>query len=346
MDTSEHRNEDDGSGGGSVTVAVAPELPPRDRLRICFAHPAYQMAACFGARQEGIAHVEVRTLEAFAAELPRADVLVVSQMWKNGLAALAKKLRFIQSISAGVDQYDQELLRARGIRLASAAGVTAHAVAEHAMALILALQRHLHTGRDNQARKHWRAMISHIPSREDQLGGKTLLIVGLGRVGTRLATLAKAFDMRVVATRREASRKSDGVDAVFPDNAILEVLPSADIVALTCPLTPVTENLIDGMALAAMKPSAHLINIARGRIVDEEALIGAVRERRIAAAALDVTRDEPLAAASPLWSLPNVLITPHKGGETRRLEEGVLDLLMENLTRLWRGESVLKNQVL
>ena len=109
------------------------------------------MAARFSARETGIAHIEVRTLSDLAAELPPSDVLVVSQMWRNELAAGAEKLRFIQSISAGVDQYDQELLRARGVRLASAAGITTQAVAEHAMALILALRRHLHTGRDNQA---------------------------------------------------------------------------------------------------------------------------------------------------------------------------------------------------
>jgi phosphoglycerate dehydrogenase-like enzyme len=171
--------------------------------------------------RRGIAHIQVRTFSDLEAALPRADVLVVSQMWRNEFVAGAEKLRFIQSISAGIDQYDQALLRARGIRLAHAAGITSEAVAEHAMALILALQRHLHTGRDNQTRKHWRAMISHIPSREDQLGGKTLLIVGLGRIGTRLARLAKAFDMRVVATKRDASRGGEGVDAVYPDAALL-----------------------------------------------------------------------------------------------------------------------------
>jgi D-2-hydroxyacid dehydrogenase (NADP+) len=248
--------------------AESPALPPADRLQICFAHPAYQMAERFAARETGTAHIQVRTFSDLEAAIPRADVLVVSQMWRNEFVAGAEKLRFIQSISAGIDQYDQALLRARGIRLAHAAGITSEAVAEHAMALILALQRHLHTGRDNQTRKHWRAMISHIPSREDQLVGKTLLIVGLGRIGTRLARLAKAFDMRVVATKRDASRGGEGVDAVYPDAALLGALPSADIVALTCALTPDTENLIDGRALAAMKPSAHLINVARGRIVD------------------------------------------------------------------------------
>jgi D-2-hydroxyacid dehydrogenase (NADP+) len=229
--------------------------------------------------------------------------------------------------------------------LATAAGVTAQAVAEHAMALILALQRHLHTGRDNQARQHWRGMISHIPSREDQLGDKTLLIIGLGRVGTRLAKLAKAFEMRVVATKRDASHGVESVDSVYRYDRLSELLPSADIIALTCPLTSDTQNLIDAKAFAAMKPSAHLINVARGRIVDEDAMIRALQEQRFAAAGLDVTREEPLPTSSPLWTMPNVLITPHKAGETQRIEEAVIDLLMENLKRLWRGETVLKNQV-
>lgn len=118
-----------------------------------------------------------------------------------------------------------------------------------------------------------------------------------------------------------------------------------DIVVLTCPLTPDTQNLIDATALAAMKPSAHLINVARGRIVDEDALIQALQEQRLTAAGLDITREEPLPASSPLWTMPNVLITPHKAGETQRIEGAVIDLLMENLERIWRGEAVLRNQV-
>jgi phosphoglycerate dehydrogenase-like enzyme len=320
-------------------------LPSKDRLAICFAHPAYQMAARFAARGTGIAHFQVRNPEAYAARLPDADVVVSSMMWRNDLVPHAKRLRFVQSISAGIDQYDKEVFRAQGIRLASAAGVNAYAVAEHAMALILALKRHIHTGRDNQAAKVWRGMISHIPEREDELGGKTLLIVGLGRIGTRLAKLAKGFDLKVVATRRDASRGGEGADAVHGHDRLYELIASADIVALTCPLTPETTNLIDAKALNLMKPTAHLVNVARGRVVDEDALIRALSEKRIAAAGLDVTREEPLPPASPLWTMQNVLITPHTAGETQRYEDGVIDLLLENLGRLWRGETALVNQV-
>jgi D-2-hydroxyacid dehydrogenase (NADP+) len=263
-------------------------LPPKDRLRICFAHPAYQMAERFAERNSGIARVQVRSAENLVAEIPGIDVLVISQMWTNKIIDSAKRLRFIQSISAGHDPFDEQQLRAHGIRLANAAGITAQAVAEHAMALILALRRHLHTARDNQLRKHWRGMISHIPSREDQLGGKTLLVIGLGRIGTRLARLAKAFDMRVIGTRRDPSHGVDNVDTVFGHDQLYDLLPSADIVVITCPLTPDTQNLLNARAIAAMKPSVHLINVARGAIVDEAALIRALQEERLGAAALDV----------------------------------------------------------
>jgi phosphoglycerate dehydrogenase-like enzyme len=122
-------------------------------------------------------------------------------------------------------------------------------------------------------------------------------------------------------------------------------LPQADVVALTCPLTPQTERLIGAQALAAMKPSAFLINVARGRVVDEPALVAALTERRIAGAGIDCAVEEPLPAASPLWALDNALITPHTAGETRRYEDNVIDLLVENLDRLWRGETALRNQI-
>jgi phosphoglycerate dehydrogenase-like enzyme len=319
-------------------------LPPNHELRICFAHAAYRMAERFQLRNTGIAHVQVDSAEGLARELPLSDVLVVSMLWRNELARLPGKLRFIQTISSGTDRYDQDVLRSAGIRLASAAGVNAEAVAEHAMALVLALRRRLPEARDNQHARHWRGMISQIAAREDQLTGKTLLIVGLGRIGSRLAQLAKAFDMRVIATRRNPAAGAAGVDAVAGNDRLLEMLAEADIVALTCPLTPETENLIDAAALAALRPTAHLVNVARGRVVDEPALIRALQERRIAGAALDVTVEEPLPAASPLWSLPNVLVTPHTAGETQSYEDGVIDILLENLERLRRSEP-LRNEV-
>jgi phosphoglycerate dehydrogenase-like enzyme len=272
------------------------------------------------------------------------DVLLCSGLWKNELIPVAPRLALIQSISAGTDQYSREALGGAGIRVASAQGANERAVAEHAIALILALARKIPEARDNQAAMKWRGMIGEIARREDELGGKTLVIVGLGRIGARLAQLAKAFDMNVIGTRRDVSKGAGAADRVVGEEGLLGVLAEADFVALTCPLTPATENLIDAKALAAMKPSAYLVNVARGKVVNEPALVEALGRGGIAGAALDCVWQEPLAAESTLWSVPNVLITPHTAGETRRYEDNVIDLLLENLERLWRGESALKNR--
>jgi len=322
----------------------ARDLPAKDKLTICFAHVAYRMGERFARRNTGLDWFEVRSLEDLQARIGDMDVLLCSGLWRNELIPTARRLAFIQSISAGTDQYSRDALSAAGIRVASAQGVNERAVAEHAIALILAMARQIPQARDNQTAKQWRGMIGDISKREDELGGKTLLIVGMGRIGSRLATLAKAFDMRVIAIRRDPSNGAGAADKVVGDDALRGVLPQADFVALTCPLTPKTENLIDANALAAMKPSAYLVNVARGKVVNEPALTDALVQKRIAGAALDCVWDEPLPATSALWSVPNVLITPHTAGETRRYEDNVIDLLLENLERLWRGEAVLKNQ--
>jgi phosphoglycerate dehydrogenase-like enzyme len=237
------------------------------------------------------------------------------------------------------------LLKQHGVRLASARGVNARAVAEHVMALILALSRRLPEARDNQARRVWRGMIGDLDRREDELAGKTLIIVGLGQIGGRLAQLAKAFDMAVIGIRRDPRAGRGHADAVHSMSELSALLPQADFVALTCPLTAETERLIDAGALGRMKPSAYLVNAARGRVVDQPALIDALARRQIMGAALDVTAEEPLPPDSPLWAMDHVLITPHTAGETRRYEDNVLAIMRENLERLWRGETGLLNQV-
>jgi len=320
-------------------------FPARPDIRVCFAHPAYRMLACFEARDTGIAAFEVFSRDELRARVKEADVVVVSGLWHNDLIGQAPRLRFIQSISAGTDQYGFDLLRAAGIRLASAAGVNARAVSEHAMALILAMIRRLPEARDNQHGRVWRGMIGDPAGREDELGGKTLVIVGLGRIGGRLAQLARAFDMRVIGIRRDPAGGAGAAHEVHGMAGLAEVLPRADFVALTCPLTPDTERCMNATAFGRMKSSAVLVNVGRGRCVDEPALIASLRTGGIGGAALDCAEVEPLPADSPLWAMPNVLITPHTGGETRRYEDGVIDFLMDNLGRLWRGEAALRNQV-
>ena len=187
-------------------------FPSKENLTICFAHAAYQMKDRFELRKTGVRNFQVRAYDDLVKRIGEADVVVVSGMWKNDVIPHAGKLKFIQSISSGMDQYSKEQLGAKNVRLASAAGVNARAVAEHAMALILAVARRLPEARDNQHKKVWRGMIGDLTQREDELGGKTLLIVGMGRIGSHLAKLAKAFDMKVLGIRRDPAQGANGAD--------------------------------------------------------------------------------------------------------------------------------------
>jgi phosphoglycerate dehydrogenase-like enzyme len=306
-------------------------------ITIHFAHPAYRLAECFAGRASGIAHFQTWTRADMRARIGETEVLVTSGFWDNALLDKAERLRFIQVCAAGYDAFDLDRLKARGIRLANASGVNVNAVSEHAMALVLAFTRKLGEARDNQNKAHWRGMISEIARREDELPGKTMLIYGLGAIGTRLSSLARAFGMRVIAIKRKVVRGGEAVDELHPPAALMALLPQADFVVLTCPLTDETRGLIGPEALGAMRHDAYLINVARGPCVDEKALIAALGEGRIAGAGIDVTETEPLDASSPLWGFDNVILTPHTAGETRRYEANVITILEENLQRLAVG---------
>lgn len=320
-------------------MSILPENPV-----ILLAHAAYRLKERFDARGTGVVSLQATSREELLARVGEADVVVVSGLWDNALLAQAPRLRFVQSVSAGVDRYDLAAFRQAGVHLASGQGTNAIAVSEHGLALMLAITRHIPQACANQARHHWRGMIAHIPDREEELAGKTAVVVGLGGIGGRLARLARAFGMTVIGLRRDpaAGGEADSVRAMADLKA---VLPQADFVVLTCPLTPETHGLIDAAALSLMKPTARLVNLARGQVVDEPALIAALRAGTIAGAALDCVAEEPLSATSPLWDMANVLITPHTGGETQQCEDRVLDILEENLGRLQRGETVLYNGV-
>jgi phosphoglycerate dehydrogenase-like enzyme len=277
--------------------------------------------------------------------ISEADVFVVSGFWDNALLERASKLKYIQSIGAGYDQFPLDELRDRGIRLANASGVNQNAVAEHAMSLMLGLNRHIHTGRDHQRNSKWRGMIGDLAMREDELLGKTLVIVGMGAIGSRLARFAKAFDMRVLATKRDPSTAVGPADEVVTPDRLSDLVPQADFLALTCPLTPETTNIVDVGVLGAMRQTSYLINVARGQCVDEPELVKALDSGEIAGAGIDHFWEDPLSANSPFWGMTNVIVTPHTGGETRLYEERVIDILDDNLGRLWSGESELRNQI-
>jgi len=322
------------------------KLPPRNEIKICFAHPSYRLLERFSLRDTGLQAVEARTHDELQACIGQADVLLVSGMlWKNEYLQQADRLVFLQSISAGMDQYDKTAFKARNITLTSAQGTNANSVAEHAIALMLGMNRRLHLSRDNQRMRVWRDPISDLTLRENELAGKTVMVVGFGRIGQRVAAFAKAFDMAVIAVKRDVSQGAEMADEVITQDKIVEHVGKADFVVLTCPLTEETENLVDDRVLRAMRPTAVLVNVARGRVVNEPDLIKAMNDGCLAGAALDCVWDEPLPKDSPLWDDPNIVITPHVGGETARFEDTLLDLFLENLDRLYQGRTDLINQV-
>lgn len=305
-------------------------------LGVC--HPAYRIAPVLSARLSEATVFQEHSADAMAPRMPDLDVLVISGAWRDDLLDDATKLQWIQAIGVGYNQFPLAELQRRGIRLTNAVGVNANAVSEHALALILALSRRLPEARDNQRRRYWRPMISDPQAREDELAGKTLGIVGLGAIGNRLATLAKAFGMRVIGTKGNPAAYQGQADDVLSPDRLGELLDGADYVALCCPLKPETTNLIGAAELQRMQPSAYLVNVSRGQVVVESELITALQKGDIAGAALDLTVDEPLSPQSPLWDLPNVLITPHTGGETSRYEQRLVDIIVENVRRWERGE--------
>lgn len=314
------------------------------RPLVCFAHASYRLADEFTTRGVPYPFLEARTPEQLDEAIAQAEVLCVSGLWRPELLDRAGRLRLIQATSAGVDQFDAGVLAAKGVRLCSARGVNAPSVAEHALALMLAIVRQLPQARDRQGKKAWRGMISDRALREGELNGKTLVIVGYGAIGRRIATLARAFGMDVVAVSRSVVESSEDIRIARPAE-LPRLLPGADMVCLSCSLNESTRGLFDRGMFLRMKPSAWLLNLSRGAVVVEADLIEALRSGKIAGAALDCFEPEPLATTSPFWIMPNVIVTPHTGGETNQMERRFMDLLLENIARLHHGDELL-NEVL
>jgi len=311
---------------------------------IVVAHHLYRLGDAYR-RLRSDPLTEVSTPADLMACLPAASTLVISRFWRNGLLDLAPRLKFIQSISAGTDQFDIAQISQRGIRLASAQTANETAVAEHAIGMMLSLTRQLHYARDNQALRVWREVSPLQAARETEVRGKVIAIIGYGRIGQRIAAIAKALGMTVIGVRRRPAAKADHADILVASDRLETALAQADVVVLACPHTADTDKLIGRAQLAAMKASAYLLNIARGRIVDQDALISALHAGQLAGAALDCFVEEPLPADSPLWVFPNVIVTPHSAGNTQHYEANVAAILAENIARLERGPPTLLNQV-
>lgn len=275
--------------------------------------------------------------------LARAEVLFDFDYTDiSGLATKATNARWLQASSAGIGQLVERRGLARtGITFTTASGVHARPLAEFVMMVMLEHVKRAALAREQQRERLWQRFST------GELSGKTLGIVGFGRIGKEVARLARAFDMRIIASKRTTAGHEPadlGVDALFDGSGLHQLLAESDYVCLITPHTPETEGLMDEAAFAAVKPGAVLINIARGVVVDEPALLNALDSGRLAHAALDVAAVEPLPADSPLWDHPEITIYPHSASTGEYENERLVELFCDNLRRYLAGEP-LRNEL-
>lgn len=253
----------------------------------------------------------------------------------QALLRAAPRLRWYHSIGAGVEHLvDIPELRERRITLTNNSGPYDIPIAEHVVATMLAAAKRLHVYRDQQARAEWK---SH-PQQE--VRDSTVVIFGLGSIGAEVARLASGVGMMVIGVRRREGAVA-GVSRIVPPEGLADVAAEADFLVLAAPLTPHTRGAISREVIARMKPTAWIVNIARGAMVDEDALVEALAAGRLGGAALDALTTEPLPKESPLWSLENVIITPHSSNSSPRIRERSVALFRENLRRYKAGEPLL-----
>ena len=268
---------------------------------------------------------------------PEIDLLfVMPSLLRADLVARLTRLRWIQTLSAGVDHLLALDIPA-GVRISSAAGVHAPQMAELVFFQMLSLLRNGRAVLDNQRAHRW------APSPQPLLLGRRLLIVGVGKIGEELARRASAFGMRVTGASGGRT-EAPGFSTMVPMAQLREAVANADIVVALTPYSERTHHLFDEHIFAAMPPHALFINAGRGKVVKQAALLDALRAKRIAGAALDVFETEPLPADSPLWDLPNLLVTPHIGGYSDIFPQQIAPYLLENLSR-WREKRPLVNEI-
>jgi phosphoglycerate dehydrogenase-like enzyme len=280
--------------------------------------------------------------EGFDRQLVETDVLFSSSVKPEQVLA-ARQLRWIHSPAAAIHQFLFHELVDSDIVLTNAREVHGPVVAEHVIALMFAAAKRIPQAVRLQAKHLWGQEMLYVEHRTpEELAGATIGLVGLGSIGQNVARRAAALDMKVIAVREHPEKpKAEFVQRVLPVSQLNVMLALADYVVLSAPLTAVTRGMIGRQQMASMKPGAYLINVGRGPLLDEHALVLALREHKIAGAALDVFDIEPLPADSPLWDLDNLLITPHTAGMTERMWERHYALFAENLRRFIDGQPML-----
>ncbi|KAB8143819.1 D-2-hydroxyacid dehydrogenase [Chloroflexia bacterium SDU3-3] len=249
----------------------------------------------------------------------------------------APRLRWVHTMSAGVDGFRLGDLARRKITLTNSAGAHAIAISEFVLSTMLGRVKRLRELASFTPGDAWQRRRSLDMG---ELYGQTVLILGLGSIGREIAKRAHAFGMRVIGSRRRPVPMPN-IDVVVGDHQWRDLLPQADFVVVATPLTAATRGMVDADAFGRMKPGAYLINIARGQIVDSDALIDALRTRRLSGASLDTLPVEPLPADHPLWSAPNIWITPHISWMSPRTQERSLSYFYENLRRFVAGEDLI-----
>lgn len=246
-------------------------------------------------------------------------------------------LRWVHYISSGMNPtpWLDGLVR-RGVRMTTSTGSNADPVAQIALLGLLLMGRKAYVWIRGQQKKQW------LPHRDQDVppdvAGRTVVVVGLGAVGTRFAHFARTLGCRVIGVRRSPARADDPVDRLVTPQEFASVLPLADFLVMTCPLTAATRGMIDAKALSLLRPTASFINVARGEVVDEPALVGALQRGELAGAYLDVYATEPLPLDSPLWDMPNVVMSPHNASSAQGNDGRGMQIFIDNACRLLRGD--------
>lgn len=320
--------------------------PSDTKLVICVWHsftfwrPKPLMSQSIRARWPEMNVVHLPDYDRLPGELPDTDIFVGYSLRAAQLLQ-ARKLKWIHSTAAGVAQLMYPELRDSGVVVTNPSGVFSIPMAEHTLGLLLALARNFPDSVRHQAQSHWGQQdMWNKPQRLTELNGQLLLIVGFGSIGRELAKRASAFDMRIWGVTRSGKSDSPHVEKIFRAAELEEALPHADYVVIAAPETPETHQLFGAAQIARMKPGSRLINVGRGSLLDESALLHALESGALAGAALDVTSVEPLPPESPLWKAPNLFLTPHTSAVSDRLWRRETDLLIDLLERWFDGREL------
>lgn len=315
------------------TVVLLDAMPPSavERMRT-FLPPGFALT---GAQEPGEAHMK--------EIIGEADFAISAQVAVTGeVLAAARRLKLLHKWGVGVDNFDLAAARRLGIRVARTTGSNALSVAEFTVGLMISCLRFQAYGNHHLQQGEWLG-IGVLPGQTFLLSGKTVGIVGFGAIGQALAGLLKGFGCRILYAKRTPLTGAEP-GALAAEHASLDrILAESDVVSLNCPLTPETANMIDARALARMKPTAVLINVARGGVVVEADLAAALKARTIRGAAMDVYSIEPLPATSELIGLDNLVLTPHYAAVTADTYEPTVRRMFENIARVARGEPVPEN---